>query len=55
MKKEKVIAELTIKGAAEMHPKTRKEVSAWLKRHAADLLKYGPEYAGTFHGRFIQS
>jgi hypothetical protein len=49
----KSAAVLTIKRADEMTPAGRKAIAAWLRRHAAMLLKDGKDYAPTFRGRYL--
>lgn len=54
VKKEKSAAILTIKAPGLMTPKGRKQIAAWLVRHADDLLTYGKQYTeGTFRGRYL--
>ena len=53
---EKVIASVTIQRAGAMTPQTRKDIAAWLRKQAANLLKYGSEYndTGAFRARYYQ-
>ena len=51
---EKVIASVTIQRAGAMTPQTRKDIAAWLRKQAANLVKYGSEYndSGAFRARY---
>ena len=49
------VAIVTIKKPGMMTPKGRKEIAAWLRRQAANLLKYGKDYndTGAFRARYF--
>lgn len=51
-----VIASVTIQRAGAMTPQTRKEIAAWLRKQAANLVKRGSEYndTGPFRARYYQ-
>lgn len=52
--KERSAAIVTIFDAAGMTPAGRREIAAWLRRHAAMLLREGKNYtAGRFTGRYL--
>ena len=51
--KDKSAAVLTIKDAPKMTTQGRKDIAAWLRRQATQLLKHGPLYADRFTGRYI--
>lgn len=52
--KEKSAAILTIKHPGKMSAKGRREIAAWLRRHASMLVKHGKEYTdGRFIGRYL--
>jgi len=53
MKNLKAAAVVTIRGADKMTPKGRKQVAAWLRRHAAYLTKHGKSYGPTMRGRYL--
>ena len=45
---------ITIRRPGKMTARGRRDIAAWLKKHAAYLLKHGKDYTeGTFTGRFI--
>lgn len=46
--KNDVVARVTVYGASEMTPTRRREVAAWLKRHASDLIRRGLNYPKRF-------
>lgn len=48
----KSAAIVTIHRASEMTPEGRREVAAWLRAHAQDLVKYGDQYSRRFTGRY---
>jgi hypothetical protein len=50
---ENSVAKLTIRRACDMTPAGRKEVAAWLRRQAAQLIKEGPKYANRFTGHYM--
>ena len=49
-----VIASVTIQRPGAMTPQMRKEIAAWLRERAANLLKYGSKYnnTGAFRARY---
>lgn len=51
--KHKSAAIVTIKDAAKMTPKGRKQVATWLRQHATDLVEGGARYAPRFTGRYL--
>jgi hypothetical protein len=52
--KEKSAAVISIFAASEMTPKGRREIAAWLRRHADMLVKEGKKYtSGRFTGRYL--
>ena len=51
--KEKSAAILTIKDADKMSKRGRKEVAAWLRRHAKYLEQHGQAYSSRFTGRYL--
>ena len=54
MDNEKSIATIVIKAPGKMTAAERKDIAAWLRRHAEHLLKHGKEYTeGRFTGRYI--
>jgi len=54
MKKEKTHAVLTIKDAAKMNKRQKKEIANWLTREAKNLIKEGERYSGKFTARYIK-
>ena len=52
-KKIKAAAILTIRDAADMTPEGRKDIAAWLKQQAKDLVKYGDDYSGELRARYL--
>ena len=52
-KKEKSAAVVTIRDAADMTPKGRKEVARWLRRQAAFLEKYSEQLSSRFTARYL--
>lgn len=50
---EKVAASVHIYNAPEMTKKGRREIAAWLRKHADWLLKEGDNYAKSFRGRYF--
>ena len=48
-------AVLTLKKPGTMTDKGRKEIAAWLRKQAANLLKYGKDYndTGDFRARYL--
>jgi chromosomal replication initiation ATPase DnaA len=44
---------LTIKDAANMTPKGRRQVADWLRRQAKDLLSLGDQYDKTLRARYL--
>lgn len=55
MRKERSAATVTVRDAALMTPKGRREVAAWLRRHAALLVREGKNYSTRFTGRYVYS
>jgi hypothetical protein len=53
MSEEKSAAIVTIKDAAKMSKKSRKQVAAWLRRQADCLIECGDELAGRFTARYL--
>lgn len=52
--KEKSAAVITIKAPGKMSKKGRREIAAWLRRHASMLVKDGDKYTdGRFTGRYL--
>lgn len=51
-----VIASVTIQKPGRMTAEERKEIAAWLRERAANLLKYGSKYSNTgpFRARYYQ-
>lgn len=47
-----VVARLSICDAADMSPRQRRIIAAWLRHHADSLIKDGYNYAKLFRGRF---
>jgi len=47
-------ATLTIHRADEVDPERRRELAAWLRRQATDLVKDGSNYAPRFTARFLE-
>ena len=45
MTREKSAAILTIKSANRMTARGRRDIAAWLRQHAAYLIKHGSEYS----------
>ena len=53
-KTEKSAAIITIKSPGSMTKKGRSEIAAWLRQHAANLVRHGDKYTdGRFTGRYI--
>ena len=53
-KKEKSAAILSVFKAPEMTKKGRKDIAAWLRRQATNLLRYGDKYSETrFTARYL--
>jgi hypothetical protein len=52
-----VIASVTIQRAGAMTPQARKEIAAWLRKQAGNLVKRGSEYndTGPFNARYYQA
>lgn len=50
---EKSAAILTIKDAAKMTPKGRRDIAAWLRARAKDLVEVGSQLHSTFRARYI--
>lgn len=47
---------ITIHGPGRMSARGRRDIVAWLRRHASHLAKHGSQYTdGRFTGRFIYS
>ena len=45
---------ITIKQPGKMTPKGRRDIAAWLRRHAEMLVKEGKNYTeGRFTGRYL--
>jgi len=53
MNKKKSAAILTIKRAARMTPRGRKDIAAWLRRQASFLEKHAKEYSERFTARYL--
>lgn len=52
--KSKAAAVVTIHGAGRMTAKGRRDIAAWLRRHAGWLAKDGANYTdGRFTGRYL--
>ena len=51
--KEKVAAKVLIHGAGDMSQTGRKEIAAWLRSTAADLVKLGHKYVPTYRARYL--
>lgn len=52
--KQKSAAVVSIFGASRMTAQGRRRIAAWLRRHAAMLVKDGPKYThGRFTGRYL--
>ena len=52
---ETVHAELKINRASDMTDAGRKQIADWLRKHADDLVKDGPQYAPHFRGRYFST
>lgn len=52
-RKSESAAILTVKRAAEMTPKGRREIAKWLRRHADMLVRDGKDYSARFTGRYL--
>lgn len=50
---ERSAAIVTIFDADKMTEHGRKNIAAWLRQHAAWLLKHGSEYSKRFTGRYL--
>lgn len=48
---------LTLKKPGEMTPKGRAQIAAWLRKQAANLLRYGKDYndTGDFRARYLHN
>lgn len=47
-------ARITIEGPGRMTASGRRSIAAWLRQHAAHLLKHGKNYTeGRFTGRYL--
>src|SRR5688572_16992924 len=54
MKKDSIVARVTIKAPGKMTPAGRRRIAKWLQRQAEDLMEHGKKYTiGRFSGRFI--
>lgn len=51
-KKGIVAAIVTLVDADKMSAKGRKDIAAWLRRTAADLVKLGDQYSGRFKATY---
>lgn len=51
-KESKVAATVTIKDAAKMTPKGRREIAAWLRGLAKHVIDHGKDYSPRFVARF---
>jgi len=51
--KTKAAAILTIRDAANMSEKGRKDIVDWIRQQAKDLIKYGDDYSGTMRARYL--
>lgn len=50
---DRVVARMSIDKPGKMSAKERRDIAAWLRRHADHLMKHGKEYTeGRFTGRF---
>lgn len=49
----KSAAIITIKDAANMSPKGRKAIAAWMRRQAEFLEKHAKELSPTFRARYL--
>lgn len=47
------VATLTVRDAATMTAEGRRNVAAWMRRQAAELLKQGDQYAKVFRARYL--
>lgn len=47
------LATLTIHYAAQMGEKNRKNIAAWLRQHAKDIIKDGKNYSKRFTGKYM--
>ncbi len=47
-------AVLTLRDAARMTPKGRREIARWLERQARDLVEFGDQYSGTLRARYFR-
>ena len=52
-KTERSAAIVTIRDAAKMTKKGRRQIAEWLKRTAADLVELGHKYDGGFRARYL--
>lgn len=53
MATEKTAAVLTIKNAADMSPKGRREIADWLREQAKTLEAEGVQYSSRFRARYL--
>jgi hypothetical protein len=53
MKKEKSAAIVTIKDAAKMSPRGRRQIAAWLRRQAGFLERNADQLASRFTARYL--
>ena len=54
-KKQRIIAQITIRGAQEMNFVQKKRIAGWLVEHAGDILASGHRYARVFRGKFYDN
>lgn len=52
-RKAKSAAIVTIRDAARMTARGRRDVAAWLRRTASFLVKHGDQYSSRFTGRYM--
>jgi len=52
-RKQPAAAIITIHRAGEMTKRGRRDIAAWLRRHAAHLERHGGKYSRRFTGRFL--
>ena len=52
-RKQPAAAIITMHRAGEMTKRGRRDIAAWLRRHAAHLERHGGKYSRRFTGRFL--
>jgi hypothetical protein len=52
-KQERLVAVLTIYGAAEMSTRARNQLSRWIMRQGCDLVYEGKNYSKRFRARYF--